>query len=94
MPDQTCPLCETPAEYSGSDYGRRKAFNCPNCTEYIISVAAEARLNQAPEEWKKQLSAKARATNTDSILTITLPSVQQQHEQQQALSAVYEPRMN
>jgi len=78
MSAQNCPLCNIPSEFIGTDYGKRKAFNCGNCTEFIISNLAETRLEQAPQKWKEDFSAKAKKAPSDKVLVITAPSSPQQ----------------
>lgn len=73
MPDQECPLCGGPAAFSGHDYGRRKGYSCQNCTEFVVTLSAEARLKDSPQAWRDQLSEKAKVTPTGHILVIMLP---------------------
>jgi hypothetical protein len=73
---QNCPLCIRPAEYCLADFKQRKHFFCTHCTEFQISDTAERMLASAPEQWRRQMSAKARAVGPDLVLSIEVPSVQ------------------
>ena len=75
---QNCPLCERMASFEARDFGRRKAFLCEHCAEYIISNAAEARIQSAPTDWKDKLSARAKAAPNGKVLLITLPAASTQ----------------
>ena len=69
-----CPLCGHAAEYRGADYGRRKTFTCPNCTYFQISEQAERKVAEAPQQWRDDLSNKAKSSPEDQILVIVVPS--------------------
>ncbi len=95
MPVQYCPLCGGPAAFSGHDYGRRKGFNCQNCTEFIVTISAEARLKESIQTWKDQLSEKAKATSDGQVLLIYVPDQHQPDAlNKNVLSAEYQPREN
>lgn len=86
--EQNCPLCGKPAKYFGVDYGRRKTFHCKECSCFQISNPAEARLEQSIQNWRDQLSQKAKSAPEDSILVITMPS-NEEKEKGIGLNAVY-----
>jgi hypothetical protein len=71
---QDCVLCGTPAEYCFADYGKRKYFSCENCTKYQITDSAEAKMETAPAEWRKQYSEQAKSLPDDMVLSISVPS--------------------
>lgn len=77
MTEQNCPLCGGSAVFSGHDYGRRKGFNCPNCTEFIVTPSAEARLKDSMQSWKDAITEKAKATPDGQILLIYVPDQHQ-----------------
>ena len=58
---QDCPLCGDDAEYYIVDGQSRKHFLCSNCTQFQISVEAEARVARAPA---RKLKEAARAAGT------------------------------
>jgi hypothetical protein len=94
MPSESCPLCQRPSDFSGADYGRRKVFHCENCTEFVITTTAELRLEQAPQKWKDDFSAKAKKAPSDKILVITVPAAPHRTDgvASVALNGEYEPR--
>lgn len=93
MPNQNCPLCGTPADFSGHDYGRRKGFNCRNCTEFIVTASAEERLKEATQTWKDQLSEKAKITPDGQVLLIyVLDKHQSDVPKSEVLRGEYQPR--
>jgi hypothetical protein len=95
MPDQACPLCGGPAAFSGHDYGRRKGFNCQNCTEFIVTLSAEARLKESMQPWKEAIIKKAKATPDGQILLIYVPDQHQPDApNKEVLRAEYQPREN
>ena len=67
---QKCPLCGTEAEFTRSDFGKRKHFNCSSCSEFIITLSAENRLSTSIPEWRKQMAASAKSSSPDNILEI------------------------
>jgi hypothetical protein len=71
---QKCPLCENPAEFHFADYENRKHFRCAICTEFQISVRAEARVAKGPSEWRTGLSALAKKRPEGFTLVITIPN--------------------
>lgn len=73
---QQCVLCNSPADYCLADHDKRKHFFCPNCTEYQITDTAEKKLETAPQDWRMQYSAKAKAIGPDLVLLISVPHVQ------------------
>jgi hypothetical protein len=93
VPDQNCPLCGAPSVFSGHDYGRRKGFSCQNCTEFIVTVSAEKRLEESIQSWKDQLSEKAKATPVGQVLLIYVPDQHQPDApNKEVLRAEYQPR--
>lgn len=93
MPDQSCPLCGGSAAFSGQDYGRRKAFSCQNCTEFIVTVRAEARLKESMQSWKEAIIEKAKVTPDGQVLFIYVPDQHQPDAlNKNVLSAKYQPR--
>lgn len=72
MPSQDCPICGNPADFNGQDYGRRKAFSCRNCTEFIIAEHMTDKLKEAPKEWKDEIIKRAKATPPGQVLTVDL----------------------
>ena len=71
---QTCPLCGAAAEFYRVDHGNRKYFKCPRCSKFQISLRAEDRLAEAPEQWRESFAGKARLTPPDHLLVILVPS--------------------
>lgn len=71
---QNCVLCGRPSEYCFADYEKRKHFFCDHCGEYQITDTAEGKLEAAPEDWRRQLSEKARNVGPDTVLSIFVPS--------------------
>ena len=98
MPSQECPLCESSATFSsglssGHDYGERKKFSCPNCTEFKITDSAEAVLKNSSQTVRIQYSEKAKATPKGQILLIRVPDRHQPDAaNKEALCTEYEPR--
>lgn len=95
MPSQDCPLCGNPADFNGQDYGKRKAFSCPDCTEFIITPDAESRLKESPPTWKEALSKQAKTTPEGKVLHITIPDRHQPDAaNKMVLRGEYQPREN
>jgi hypothetical protein len=93
MPIQDCPLCGGPAAFSGHDYGRRKGYSCQNCTEFIVTLSAEARLKESMQSWKDAIIEKTKTTPGGQILLIYVPDQHQPDAlNKKVLSAVYQPR--
>ena len=74
--NQNCPLCNRPAQYCFADYNKRKHFYCEHCTEFQITDTAEGKLHTAPQQWRDELSAKAKKVGPDLVLSIFVPSGQ------------------
>jgi len=72
--EQSCPLCDTPAHCQYTDGRNRKLFSCSRCTQFEISVRAEARLLQSSQEWRDAFSKLAASAPADTFLEIRLPS--------------------
>lgn len=70
---QNCVLCGRPSEYCFADYEKRKHFFCDHCTQYQITDTAESKLATAPDDWRGQLSEKARSLAPDIVLSIFVP---------------------
>ena len=79
MQKQDCPLCEEPATFSSNvdDYGKLKKFTCLNCTKFIITDSAEAKLKDFSQTEKDQYSEKAKAAPEGQILFIFVPDLHQ-----------------
>ena len=71
---QICPLCGANAVFYLVDQGNRKYFSCPRCSKFQISLRAEVRLAQAPEQMRQSYAGKARLTPPDHLLVIIVPS--------------------
>ena len=71
---QTCPLCGANAVFYLVDHGNRKYFNCPRCSKFQISLRAEDRLAEAPEQMRQNYAGEARLTPPDHLLVIVVPS--------------------
>ena len=95
MPKQDCPLCGKKAFFSGQDYGKRKAFHCKTCAEFIITLDAESKLEKSPPKWKPQLSEKAQKAPAGKILVIRITDRHQPNAQNvETLRGEYEPLEN
>lgn len=95
MPSQDCPLCGSSASFNGQDYGRRKAFSCQYCTEFIITGGAEERLKESMQSWKDAIIEKAKATPGGQILLIYVPDQHQPDAlNKNVLAAEYQTREN
>lgn len=75
---ENCPLCGATAEYYLVDYDRRKYFKCPNCTLFQISLPADERLAQAPQQWRDGYARKAKQAPEEHALFIHVPSPSQE----------------
>ena len=75
--EQTCPLCDTPATYTISHDPYCKHFTCPTCNEFFIDASSEKHLGGLVEmpktEFRKKLSAAARATLSNQVFVIREP---------------------
>ena len=71
---QNCSPCAQGAHYVLVDYENRKYFRCERCGYYQISVRAEKRLSEAPQEWRDSYSLKAQSAPEGYILFIRIPS--------------------
>lgn len=91
---QACPFCQTTARFVFVDRNNRKHFSCSHCTEFQISVGAEARVATSIPQWRAQLSEMARRGNEEKILVVTLPPAGQKQEgaANPALETVFVPR--
>ena len=70
---ENCPLCDREAVYYYVDYEERKYFKCLYCTKFQITRRAEAKLVEAPKQWKDQLSERAQHTPAEHLLVISVP---------------------
>jgi hypothetical protein len=70
---QSCPLCQSVAQFQFVDANNRKHYRCPSCTEFQISVRAESRLASVPE-WQRKYAGLARVHADGLTLTILLPT--------------------
>jgi hypothetical protein len=77
MTNQLCPLCDSPATYEISHQPYCKHFTCPVCTEFFIDPSSERHLSGLVEvpktEFRKKLSAAARASGPEQIFVIRAP---------------------
>lgn len=84
--EQKCPLCGSSAEYVLVDHRDKKYFNCPSCAKFVIPLQEEQYLlNNAPLEYKFQLSALSASANKSSYLRITFQTDQTSKEVFQAV---------
>lgn len=65
-----CPLCNTGAVYSFTDYGKYKMYRCPDCGIYEISVSAEKKVRNKATERRQQISTLSVNTPEGMILEI------------------------
>jgi uncharacterized Zn finger protein (UPF0148 family) len=72
--DATCPLCGSPAQFQGLDYGRQKRYQCPVCVEFIIEDSSEKRLAEMPQEFREKHSAHAKGSNATRTWVIREPT--------------------
>ena len=72
--DQDCPLCQTPAKFKFVDSGNRKLFFCTHCTQFLITLRAEERISNGPQQWQDEYSETAKRSNDETILDISSPS--------------------
>ena len=86
---QNCPLCGNVAEYYFVDGESRKHFLCSNCTQFQISLEAEARVECAPAQWRSNLSQLSRAHPQGATLVILRPSSQSAAHDSTVLSHEY-----
>lgn len=69
---QDCPLCGAPAHFESLDFGRRKHFKCPSCTEFVIWHDAEQAIDKWALTTLQRCSEGARATTDPThIFAIT-----------------------
>ena len=77
MTNQPCPLCDSPATYEIAHQPYCKHFTCPVCAEFFIDASSERHLGGLVEvpktEFRKKLSAAARATKPDQVFVIREP---------------------
>jgi len=74
---QACPLCSSAAEYYLVDRGRRKYFECSECTLFQITVRAEDVLGNSPQHWRDRYAAAARSVPVEHALVISVPTASQ-----------------
>jgi hypothetical protein len=86
---QDCPLCGNDAEYYFVDGRSRKHFLCSHCTQFQIAVAAEARVERAPAQWRSNLAQLSRAHPQGATLVILHPVAQGAAPDGTALSHEY-----
>ena len=88
--EQACPLCSSPAEYYLVDYGKRKYFKCPNCTQFQITLRAEKVLLDGPQQWRDGYALVAKQAPDEQAHTIQVPSPPQNiGDPATAVSATY-----
>ena len=75
------------------DYEERKYFKCPACTKFLITRQAEARLSEAPEQWRLNLATQPAKAPEDSVLDISIPSpTHHDSTPRPAITAEYVPK--
>lgn len=67
----SCPLCGTEATSEAFDFTHRHFIKCPSCSEFVITETALRRLAKAPQNWRDQLAAAAKAAPPDQVLEIS-----------------------
>ena len=66
----TCPLCESPAEYIPTDFGRFREFICQNCNTFIAHEHDVEKIKALHKTIKEGLSDKAKKNPHGKILKI------------------------
>lgn len=72
---QNCPLCESPADYYFVDFGKRKYFECSECTLFQVTRRAEKIILQSPQQWRLRFSQQARRAPEEHALVIRVPQM-------------------
>jgi hypothetical protein len=72
LKDQNCPLCEQKATFNFGNFALDKYFNCPTCTQYIISTMAEEKLKSLSSSVRENLSKMAKNSPELHALLIRL----------------------
>ena len=70
LPTQNCPLCDRVVEFIGTDFSRRKKFNCPHCGIYKISISAEEAVIKLSKQQKEKISKASVECARETILFI------------------------
>ncbi|MDD5057146.1 MAG: hypothetical protein PHQ60_04675 [Sideroxydans sp.] len=73
--EQRCPLCRGNAKYQFKNFFRLKHFKCGTCNEYVISIDVERDLSNHIPQCRTELSVKAKFSDEEKILVITLPPI-------------------
>lgn len=81
LEEQSCPLCQSEAEFIYQDYRQQKQFTCPKCTWFTITRQAETQLTTSTQSWKDQVSEAARETPGHEILEIRTEPVPDQRSE-------------
>jgi hypothetical protein len=77
---QSCPLCGHAAEYYFVSGQTRKHFLCRNCTQFQISVEAEAGIENGSAESRSSLAQLSQAHPQGATLVIVQESTALSHE--------------
>jgi len=65
-----CPLCKQESEFIPLDFGRKRKFNCPNCTQFLISSSSEKAISELDESIRKNLSKESKLSKSGTMLHI------------------------
>lgn len=77
---QVCPLCSHAAEYYLVNGQTRKHFLCNNCTQFQISVEAEAGVKNGTAERRSSLAQLSQAHPQGATLVIVQDCSALSHE--------------
>lgn len=83
-----CVLCNAASRYYEVDHGNLKYFDCPSCTNYLVSWRAEEIVVVSPYESRKRWSDIARQAPSDKVLLIRLRNASERSEDPQKLLSV------
>ncbi len=87
--NESCPLCETAAEYCWVDSRNRKYFKCPKCTFFQISTRAQKVLATTSAERRKRYAEQAPKAPADHLLVIRMPDAERRAGSTDILQASY-----
>lgn len=65
-----CPLCKQESEFITLDFGRKRKFNCPNCTQFLISSSSEKALSELDKSIRDKLSKESKSCKDGTMLHI------------------------
>ena len=71
--EQTCPLCDSDANYYGVDGDNLKYFECPKCTKYLISTRAETLVLSGSTTRRADFAGRAPLAPDGQVLLIIIP---------------------